>query len=155
MPGGKKEKSLKNKYSSFFSNRRDIPELEPEPESSVERIYPLLSELFEDSLKETAPILRNMDANTLQVMNDDRDRADQKSREMEGSLGLALQAIQRLEARAQVYKTSTKKEEPRKAPIILKEDNLTKATRILMTPKKLCPTAAVVFAMEHKANPGE
>ena len=33
-----------------------------------------------------------------------------------------------------------KKEEPRKAPIILMEDNLTKAKRILMTPKKLCPT---------------
>ena len=30
------------------------------------------------------------------------------------------------------------------------EDNLTKAKRILMTPKKLCPTA-----MENKANPGE
>ena len=39
MPGSKKEKSLKNKYSSFFSNRRDIPEPEPELESSVERIY--------------------------------------------------------------------------------------------------------------------
>ena len=35
------------------------------------------------------------------------------------------------------------------------EDNLTKAKRLLMTPKKLCPTAAVVYAMEHKANPGE
>ena len=35
------------------------------------------------------------------------------------------------------------------------EDNLTKVKRILMTPKKLCPTAAVVFAMERKANPGE
>ena len=116
MPGGKKEKSLKNKYISFFNNRRDIPEPEPEPESSVERIYPLLSELFEDSLKETAPILRNMDANTLQQMNNDRDRADEKAREMEGSLGLTLQAIQRLEAREKVYKTSTKKEEPRKAP---------------------------------------
>ena len=72
----------------------------------------------EDSLEEIAPVRRNMDANTLQWMSDDRDRADQKSREMEGSLGLALQAIQRLEARAQVYETSTKKEEPRKAPII-------------------------------------
>ena len=47
-----RRKSLKNKYSSFFSNRRDIPEPEPEPESSVKRIYPLLRESFEDSLKE-------------------------------------------------------------------------------------------------------
>ena len=115
MPGGKKEKSSKNKCSSFFSNREDIPEPEPEPESSLERIYPSLSESFEDSLKETAPILSNMDANMLQWMYDDR--ADQKAREMEGSLGLALQSIQRLEPRIQGYETSMKKEEPRKAPI--------------------------------------
>ena len=95
MPRGKKEKSLKNDYSSFFSNTRDIPEPEPEPESSVERIYPWLSESFKDSLKETVPKLRNVVTNTLQKLNDDRDRADQKFREMEGSLGLALQAIQR------------------------------------------------------------
>ena len=94
MPSGKKEKSLKN--SSFFSNRRDLPEQEPEPKSSVERIYSSLSESFEDSLKETAPVLRNMDANTLQRMNDERDRADQRTKELEGSLVLALQAIKRL-----------------------------------------------------------
>ena len=121
----------------------------------MERIYPSLSELFQDSLKETAQILSNMDANMLQRMIDDRDRADQKVREMEGSLGLALQAIQSLEARTQGYETSMKKEEPRKAPIILMEDNLTKAKRILMTPKKLCPTGEVVYAMQNKANPGE
>ena len=135
MPGVKKEKSLKNKYSSLFSKRGDIPE-----QSSVERIYPSLSESFEESLKETVPILSNMDANMLQRMNYDRDKSEQKTREMEGSLGLALQAIQRLEARTQGYETSILKEEPRKAPIILMEDNLTKAKRILMTPKKLCPT---------------
>ena len=50
MPSGKKEYSLKNKYSSFFS--RDIPVPEPEPESNLEWIYRTLSELFEDSLKE-------------------------------------------------------------------------------------------------------
>ena len=60
MPSSKKEKSLKNKYSPFFSNRRDIPVPKPEPESSLERIYLSLSELFQDSLKETVPILRNM-----------------------------------------------------------------------------------------------
>ena len=75
MPRGKKEKSLKNKYGSFFNS--DIPELE----SSGERIY---------------PILRNMDANTLQRMNYERDRADQKTKELEGSLELALQGIKRL-----------------------------------------------------------
>ena len=137
MPRGKKEKSLKNKYSSFFNS--DIPEPEPEPESSGERIY---------------PILRNMDANTLQRMNDERDRADQKTNELEGSLGLALQAIKRLELEMQASKTCKPREEPRKAPIVLMEDNLTKATKALMTPKHLCPTAAVVQTMEAK-NPGE
>ena len=44
MPSGKKEKSSKNKYSSFFSNRRDIPEPEPEPENSMEGICPSLRE---------------------------------------------------------------------------------------------------------------
>ena len=90
MPDGKKDKSLKNNLSSFFSNRRDISEPEPEPESSVERIYPSLNEWFENSLEETAPVLRNMDANSLQWMNDERDRADQRTKELEGLLGLAL-----------------------------------------------------------------
>ena len=34
------------------------------------------------------------------------------------------------------------------------EDNLTKAKKALMTPKQLCPTAAVVHALETKS-PGE
>ena len=59
---------MKKKYSSFFSNRRDIPEPEPELENSVEGIYPLLKE-FKNSLEETDPVLRNMDANVLQKLN--------------------------------------------------------------------------------------
>ena len=47
------------------------------------------------------------------------------------------------------------KGEPEKATIVLMEDNLTKAKRALMTPKQLCPTGAVVQAIENKANPGE
>ena len=43
-----------------------------------------------------------MVANMLQRMNDERDRADQRTtRELEGSLGLALQAIKRLIVKAQ------------------------------------------------------
>ena len=69
MPSGKKERSLKKKYSSFFSNRRDVPELEPETQNSmVGWIYPLLKE-FKNSLEETDPVLRNMDANVLQKLN--------------------------------------------------------------------------------------
>ena len=88
MPSGKKVKSLKRKYSLLFSNRRDTPE----PENSVEGIYPSLKE-FKNSQEETDPVLRNMDANVLQKLNYDKDRSDQRSREMEGSLGLPLQAI--------------------------------------------------------------
>ena len=47
------------------------------------------------------------------------------------------------------------KGEPEKATTVLMEDNLTKAKRALMTPKQLCPTAAVVQVIENKANPGE
>ena len=75
----------------LFSNRRDTPE----PENSVEGIYPSLKE-FKNSQEDSDPVLRNTDANVLQKLNDDRDRSDQRSREMEGSLGIALQAIQRL-----------------------------------------------------------
>ena len=65
----------------------------PEPESSLEGTYPSLRE-FKDSQEETDPVLRNMDANMLQRLNNDREKSDQRSRELEGSLGLALQAIQ-------------------------------------------------------------
>ena len=155
MPSGKKVKSLKNKYSAFFSNRRDIPELEPELEISVERIYPSLSKSFEDSLEETVPILRNMNAHMLQWMNDDRDRTDQKTRELEGSLGMALQALQRLKARTQVMEKGKLKGEPEKVTIVLMENKLTKSKKALMTPKQLCPTGAAGHAMENKVNPGE
>ena len=97
------------------------------------------------------PILRNMDANTLQRINDERDRADQKTKELEGSLGLALQAIKRLEVEIQASKTCKPRDKPRKAPIVLMEDNLNKAKQALMTPKQLCPTAAVVHVMKTKS----
>ena len=57
MPSGKKEKSLKNKYSSFFGEER--PEPEPELENSVEKIYPSLSELFTGNLEEVEQAHRN------------------------------------------------------------------------------------------------
>ena len=87
-----------------------------------------------------------MDANTLQRINDERDRADQRTKELEGSLGLALQACKRLEVKVQESETFKPREEPRKAPIVLMKDNLSKAKKALMTPKQLCPTAAVVHA---------
>ena len=59
-----------------------------------------------------------MDANTLRRMNDARDRADQRTKELEGSLGQALQAIKRLEVKGQASETCKPREEPRKAPIV-------------------------------------
>ena len=78
MPSGKKDKSLKNKYSLFFSNRRDIPEPEPDPENSLEGIYPSLKK-FKNSLEETDQVLRNMDANVLQKLNKDREITSDRS----------------------------------------------------------------------------
>ena len=115
----------------------------------------MLSESFEDSLKETARILIRMDACMLQQVDEDRKRMEQKAREMEGLLGLVFQAIQRLEAKTQEMEKGKPKGEPEKATIISMEDNLTKAKMALMTPKQLCPTGVVVHAMENKANPGE
>ena len=42
----------------------------------MEGIYPLLDK-FKSSLEEIDPVLRNMDTNMLQKMNDDKDRSDQ------------------------------------------------------------------------------
>ena len=74
------------------------------PENSIEKILSSQSKVFKDSLEEIAPVLRNMDAETLQRMSDERDRTDQKNRELEESLGIALQVIKRLEAREQADK---------------------------------------------------
>ena len=91
----------------------------------MEGTYPSLRE-FNNSQEEIDPVLRNMDANMLQRLTNERDKSDQRSRELEGSQGLALM-----------------------------EDNLIKALRALMTPKQLCPTGANVHALESKTNPGE
>ena len=90
MPSDKKGKSLKKRYSSFFSNRRDIPE----PENNMEGIYPSLYEL-KNSIEVVDPVLRNMDANMLQKINNDEDRSDQKVQEMEGSLELSAASYKR------------------------------------------------------------
>ena len=60
--------------------------------------------------------------------------------------------MQRVEARMQACEASVKKEVPKGAPIILMEDNLTKAKRAIMITKELCPTGAVVQAMMNQPN---
>ena len=84
------------------------------PESNMEKIFPSQSEVFKDILEEKVPILRNMDAERLKERSDERDRTDQKNRELEESLGIALQAIMRLEARVQANKIGKSREERRK-----------------------------------------
>ena len=85
-----------------------------EPGSNMEKIFPSQSEVFKDILEEIAPILRNMDAETLKQRRDERDRTDQKNRELEEYLGIALQATKRLEARVQANKMGKVREERRK-----------------------------------------
>ena len=91
----------------------------------------------------------------LKKLNNDRDKSNQRSREMEGSLGLALPVIRKPEAEMKEVNESKAREEPKKAPIILMEDNLTKAKRALMVPNQLYPTGANIKAIESNANLGE
>ena len=107
---------------------------------------------FKNSLEDTDPVLRNMDANVPQKLNDDRDRSDQRSQEMEGLLGLALQAINKMEVKIQELSTNKAREEPKKALIVIMEDNLTKTKRALMAPKQLCPTGLNIQSKDRKNN---
>ena len=43
----------------------------------------------------------------------------------------------------------------KKAPIVIMEDNLTKAKRALMTPKQLCPSGLEIWAIDRKPQIGE
>ena len=74
---------------------------------------------------------------------------------MEGSLGLALQAIKEMEAEIEELSINKAREEPKKAPFVLMEDNLTKVKRALMAPKQLCPTGSNISSIERKVNLGE
>ena len=90
----------------------------------------------------------------LQGLLTDRDLGIQRDKEMEGSIGLVLQSLNKLEIRMQTTEANTKKEEQRIAPIILMEDNLTKAKRALMKPKELCPTSRVIQSMQDQGSIG-
>ena len=83
-----------------------------DPESSAERILLSQHELFEDILEEIAPVRITMDAVTLQRVRDGMARDEQRNRELEVSLRIALQTLQRLEARVQAAERRTKKTSP-------------------------------------------
>ena len=68
------------------------------PENRIEKILlPLTSKVFKDILEEIVIVPRIRDAETLQRMSNEKDRDDQKSKEFEEALVIALQAIQKLE----------------------------------------------------------
>ena len=114
MPSDKKRRNLKKRYSSFFYHRRDVPEPEPEPENSVEGTYPSQDE-YKNSVEEGDPVLGNVDTNMLKNINNDKDKSDQKVREMKGSLGLAMQAIRDMDAKIQVMTINQAMVEVKKA----------------------------------------
>ena len=74
---------------------------------------------------------------------------------MEGSLGLAMQAIRDMDAKIQAMTINQAIVEVKKASIVLMEDNLTKAKRALMTPKQLCPSGLNIQSIERKAHIGK
>ena len=61
-----------------------------------------------------------------------------------------------MEAKIKELSIDKARDEPKKAPILLMEDNLTKAKRAQMAPHKLCPTGLnSVQSIERKNNIGE
>ena len=102
-----------------------------------EKIYPALSELSTEE----------MDPNAIRSMNEERERAAQRVLELEGALGQTNQTLKKVEAKLIAYEASRKKDVSTAAPIILMEDNLTKAKRAIMVPKVMCPTTEAMQAM--------
>ena len=92
-----------------------------------------------------------MNANLQQKLNEAKDMSDQKFQELEGSIGLVLQSIRKINTKLQSMSVSTQKVEVKKAPVVLMEDNLTMAKRALMVTKQLCPTGMNVQKLEQTA----
>ena len=84
------------------------------PENRIEKILPWTSKVFKDSLEEIAIVQRIRDAETLQRLSDEKDRADQKCREFKEALVTALQAIRRLE----------QEEEEQSKPVLNEEEKI-------------------------------
>ena len=49
------------------------------PESSMEKIFPSQCEVFKDKLEEIAPVLRNMDTDSLQQISNESDTLIRKT----------------------------------------------------------------------------
>ena len=83
------------------------------PENRIEKILPSTSKVFKDSMKEIVIVQRIRDAETLHTLSNEKDRADQRTREFEKALVIALQAIRRLE-----------QEEEQRKPVLNKEKKI-------------------------------
>ena len=84
------------------------------PGNNREKRFISQSEAFKDTLEEIVPIQSNMEVEMLKQWDEERDRTDQRNRELEESLGIALQAIKRLEEIMQDKKLGKAREEQRK-----------------------------------------
>ena len=112
-------------------------------------VYLLLKEAeLESSLKGAYPVLRNMDVNLLQKTKEGKDMSDKKVQELVGLLGLVLQSIREMDINLQALSVNSEKVEVKRAPVVLMEDNLTKAKRALMVTKQLYPTGLNIQALE-------
>ena len=80
-------------------------------ESSAERILPLQHELFKDILEEITTVMIDMDAEALQQAKEELARDEQRNKELAESLRIALQTLQRLEARLQAAEIGEQREE--------------------------------------------
>ena len=78
-----------------------------------------------------------------------------KVQELERSLGLEMPSIRDMDAKIQALSINQPRVDAKTAPIVLMEDNLTKAKRALMAPKQLCPSGLNIQSIERKAHKGE
>ena len=91
--------------------------------SSAERILPSQHELFEDILEEMTTVRIDTEAEELQQMKEELARDEQRYKKLAESLRIALQTLQRLEARIKAKEMGEQREERRK-PILNEEEKI-------------------------------
>ena len=84
------------------------------PGGNREKIFISKIEVFNDTLEDIAPIPNNMEVEMVKQWEEETDRINLRSRELEKSLGIALQTIKRLEEMRQAEQLGKTEEEQRK-----------------------------------------
>ena len=82
--------------------------------SNKEKILALQSEVFKDILEEIKSTPSNIEVERLKQWKEENDRIHLRNREIEKSLGIALQAIKRLEEMEEEEEYLAKREEEKK-----------------------------------------